>query len=181
MNTMVSVGSVAVTAMAAALSLSSCSDNAQTQSSLAQQPSVTRQFAGREFTVPSGWTTEEAAGGLLLLAPRPEAGWQANVFLEVRVDRERRSLEQGLADLAPNLRARKSQFTELSRKTGKLPSGLDYALLEYSCTQQGTALRQWDVVVELADSKRLIILASSAESRWDKYQPLFRSFLDSVH
>src|SRR5437879_4796109 len=175
MSTIVPIHSIAGIAVAATLSLSGCSDNRQTQAPTAPQAkhipqtSVTQRFAGHEFTVPSGWTTEKASGGasgsLLLLAPQIEDNWQANVFLEARVDQEKRSLEQSLADLAPNLKVRKAQFTELSRKTGKLPGGIEYGLLEYSCTQQGTNLREWEVVVELAGGNRLFILASSPLSR----------------
>jgi len=153
----------------------------QIQSPTVPQPSATQRFAGHEFAVPAGWTTEQTAGGLLLMATQVEDGWQANVFLEERVDREGRSLEQSLADLAPNLKARKPQFKEVSRKIDKLPGGIAYGLLEYSCTQQGTSLREWEVVAKLEGGKRLFILASSSSSRWDKYQPLLRSLLGSLH
>jgi hypothetical protein len=175
---------LAAITVAATLVFTCCSDRKQSQaptSTSSQQPSNTQRFAGREFAVPPGWTTEQAAGGLLLMAPHPEGGWQANVFLESRQDQENRSLEQALADISPNLKARKQQFIELSRRIDKNPNGIQYGLLEYSCTDQGTGLREWEVVIELANSKRLFVLASSSASLWDKYQPLFKSLLDSLH
>jgi hypothetical protein len=173
-----------VVIVAAVLSLSGCSDNTQTrapaspQTKSISQPHISR-FAGLEFAVPPGWSRNEASGGLLLLAPQIEDNWQANIFLEARLDREMRSLEQAFIDLVPNLTARKTQFVELGRKTDRLPGGFECGILEYSCAQQGAALREWQVIVVLPGGKRLFILASSPASRWDKYRPLFKSMLDS--
>jgi hypothetical protein len=177
----------AVLALTFAIILSGCSDNSPAtpttnpQDGQTSVPSTKQRFFGLEFAVPTGWTAEQASGGLLLMAPQVEDGWQANVFLEKRVDQDKRSLEQALDELATNLKARKVGFVESNRKVDMLPSRLEYGLLEYSCTQQGTLLSEWEVIVILPSGERLFVLASSPSSRWNKYQPLFRSLLDSLH
>jgi hypothetical protein len=109
-----------------------------------------------------------------------EAGWQASIFVEVRVDRDRRPLSQGVDDLAPNLRARKPNFREVRREFGELPSGLRYGRLEYACSNEGTPLTEWEVVVELGGRDRIFVSASAASATWGRYQPVFRSFIHSI-
>jgi hypothetical protein len=133
-----------------------------------------------EFVVPTGWTKENAGGGLLLMAPDIENNWQANLFLELREDADGRTLEQGLADLIPNLKNRNKQFHEVSRKVEKHSGGFQMGKIEYTCADQGTTLTEWEIIVEVDSRKRLFVLASSASGSWTKYQPVFQSFVGSL-
>jgi len=143
--------------------------------------SVPRQkFGAFEFVLPNGWTKENASGGLLLMAPEIENNWQANLFLECRDDPEGRPMEQALADVVPNLKDRKKQFREVSRKVEKHLGGFQTAILEYTCADQGTALTEWEIVIDAGDKKRLFVLASSATASWAKYQPVFQRFVESL-
>lgn len=139
-----------------------------------------QQFAGVAFVAPPGWSSERLEGGLLLLAPEIEAGWQANLFLELREDEEARSLEEGMADLVPNLEARKQHFQEISRRIERQPGGLRFGRIKYTCANQGTALTEWEVIIPLEGRKRLFVLASSASARWSRYQPAFQQFIESL-
>jgi len=139
-----------------------------------------QRFGGFEFTKPNGWTTEKAGGGQLLMAPDVENNWQANIFLEYRDDPEARSLEQALADVVPNLNERKKQFRELSRKVDKHAGGFQIGTLEYTCADQGTALIEWEIIIDAGNRKRLFVLASSATASWAKYQPVFQRFVESL-
>ena len=140
-----------------------------------------RQFAGIDFILPPGWTAQGQSDGLLLLAPDVENDWQANVFLELLRDRERRNLEQALNDLVPNLKSRKNQFRESSREMRTLPSGLRCATLEYTQTYQGTALTDQETIIEFDGDARFFVYTSTATSLRAKYQPIFRSLVDSLH
>ena len=143
--------------------------------------SVPRQkFGAFEFELPDRWTKEDAAGGLLLMAPEIENDWQANLFLEFRKDAGGRTLEQALADVVPNLKDRKKQFREVSRKVERHSGGFQVATLEYTCTDQGTALTEWEIVIEADGKRRLFVLASSASASWAKYQPVFQKFVGSL-
>jgi hypothetical protein len=54
------------------------------------------------------------------------------------------------------------------------------ATLEYTCANQGTALTEWEIVIETDSKKRLFVLASSASAAWAKYQPVFQRFVASL-
>jgi hypothetical protein len=144
--------------------------------------SVPRQkFGDFEYALPNGWTKENAGGGQLLMAPDIENHWQANLFLEYRDDPEGRPLKQTLADAVPNLKDRKKQFREVSRKVEERAGGFQIATLEYTCADQGTALTEWEIVIDAGNKKRLFVLASSATASWAKYQPVFQKFVESLN
>ena len=133
-----------------------------------------------QFELPRDWTTESAAGGLLALAPTIEAGWQANIFLEFRRDPDNRSLEVALADYISALRDSKSQFRETRRSFQESAAGLRYAVVEYTCQNEDPSLIAWQIIVSLLGQKRLFVLASSSSALWEKYQPVFEAFADSL-
>ncbi len=133
-----------------------------------------------QFELPRDWTTENAAGGLLALAPTIEAGWQANVFLEFRRDLKTRSLEVALKDYISGLRDSRVQFRESRRSFLESAAGLRYAVVEYTCQNEGTSLTQREIIVSLSAQKRLFILASSSSAMWEKYQPIFEALADSL-
>ena len=144
-------------------------------------PAKLIKFQGVEFAIPVDWTTENAQNGLLIMCPKAEAGWQANIFVECRTENEpSRSLEKGLADLATNLQTRKPHFEEINRKIAKTHDGLGYGTLQYSTEQDGTKLTESEIVFVLNDTKRLFILASSASAKLEKYTPIFNSLINSV-
>jgi hypothetical protein len=114
------------------------------------------------------------------MAPEIENDWQANLFLEFRKDAGGRTLEHALADVVPNLKDRKKQFREVSRKVEQHSGGFQVATLEYTCTDQGTALTEWEIVIEADGKRRLFVLASSASASWAKDQPVFQKFVGSL-
>lgn len=133
-----------------------------------------------QFELPRDWNAENIAGGLLVLAPTIEAGWQANIFLETRRDPENRSLEVALADLITGLRNSKSKFRETQRSSQESAAGLRFAVVEYTCQDAVTSLTEWEIIISLSGQKRLFILASSSSALWEKYQPVFEAFADSL-
>ncbi len=139
-----------------------------------------QRFGSFEFLLPDRWTKESVSGGLLLMAPNIENNWQANLFLEFRHDSEGRTLAQTLADLAPNLKDRKKQFREVSRKVEKHSAGFQIGTLEYTCVDQGTVLTEWEIVIEAGNKQRLFVLASSASASWAEYHPVFLRFIRSL-
>ena len=104
----------------------------------------------------------------------------AKVFLEFRDDSEGRTLAQSLADLVPTLKDRKKQFREVSRKVEKHLAGFQIGTLEYTCVDNGTALTEWEIVIEAGNKQRPFVLASSASASWAEYQPVFRRFIGSL-
>lgn len=136
--------------------------------------------AGVGFSAPPGWSVEPINQGVLLMAPLPERNWQANIFVEPRIDHENRPLENALDDLVPNLKARKAGFKEIARTLKKTRSGLTYAVLEYSHHSQGANLREWEVVVGLPGTTRVFVMCSSEESLVGKYQSVFDGFLEAM-
>lgn len=135
---------------------------------------------GVSFSVPRNWTREDVSGGTLLMAPTTEKDWQANIFVEPRVDREHRTLEQAINDLVPNLKSRKVGFKELSRSIKRTSSGLEYALLEYSHSSQGVPLVDSEAVVALPGNIRVFVLLSTEQSLRAKYGPVFDAFLEAM-
>ena len=146
-----------------------------------KKDSVVRQkFGDFEYALPNGWTKENAGGGQLLLAPDIENNWQANLFLQYRDDPDERSLEEAQADMVPNLKDRKKEFHEVSRKVEKHPGGFQIGTLEYTCADQGTPLTEWEIIIDAGDMKRLFVLASSATASWAKHKPMFQEFVESL-
>jgi hypothetical protein len=133
-----------------------------------------------EFSVPDTWTKEVVGNGILLMAPNTENNWQANLFLEFREDSEGRTLEQGLADLVANLSRRKKQFREVSRKVETNANGLSIAHVTYTCVVQQTALTHWEIIAQIDSKKRFFVLASSASTSLENYQPVFERFISSL-
>ena len=165
-----SVKILAVASLFAALVGCSSSSSNDKVGEAPEDASASRQdFGPFEFVLPKGWTKENAAGGLLLMAPEIENNWQANLFLEFRDDPEERTVEQALADVVPNLRDRKKRFREVSRKAEMHPGGFQIATSEYTCADEGAALTEWEIVIRADTKKRLFVLASSASASWAKY------------
>ncbi len=156
--------------MAVCISLASCIVGA------AETVSV----AGIKFSVPQGWSKEEVSGGVLLLAPDQENNWQANIFIELRVDREHRPLDKAISDLAPNIKSRKAKYAELNRGVRSLPNGISYGILEYSHDHQGTRLIDAEAIVENNGASRVMVLLSSEAGLIGKYKPVFLDFLGSM-
>lgn len=144
------------------------------------QGDVRVEVAGVSFLVPKGWTSERVGGGFLLLAPRPEKGWHANIFVEFGRDRQNRSLEQVIADLVTTFAAHKPGFKELARSVEEHPLGLKLASIEYLNESESTPLREREVVIALDGSERLFIVLSSEAGLFGKYQPVFSDFIASM-
>lgn len=136
--------------------------------------------AGVSFSVPQGWSVEQISGGVLLMAPDQENNWQANIFIESRADRERRPLKKALSDLAPNIKSRKSQYSELNREYQTLSNGISYGILEYSHEDHGTRLIDAEAIVENGGASRVMVLLSSEAGLISKYKPVFSAFLGSM-
>jgi hypothetical protein len=165
----------------AALVGCSTSTTPQKEAEVPKGDSVQRQkFGDFEYAIPNGWTREKVGDGQLLMAPDIENNWQANLFLEYRDDPEGRSLEKALADVVPNLKDRKKQFREAGRKVEKHAGGFQVGTLEYTCVDQGTALTEWEIVIDAGNKKRFFVLASSATASWAKYQTVFQKFVESL-
>jgi len=73
-----------------------------------------------------------------------------------------------------------SGIAEVSRKVETHPGGFRFAIIEYTCAAQETALTEWEIVVDADNEKLLFILASSATASWARYQPMFQRFIDSM-
>lgn len=148
----------------------------------AQTTSPALRNAGISFTAPTGWSVEDLAQerGVLLMAPNEEAGWQANIFLELRDDAETRSLDRALADLSVSLEGRKTKYKELRRSTKHSAKGLEFGLLEYSHEESGATLVEREAIFPLRGKSRLFVLTSTAKSVEGKYTPIFDTFLNSV-
>jgi hypothetical protein len=137
-----------------------------------------------DFARPANWSMEKVQGGTLLRAPVEEMGWQANIFVETRVNDDWQLIDAGLKKTSAELAKRHQNYREISRDSGLLPSGLRHHRLTYTSTNEGTPLTQWEVLIELEGDPEyhfvLFILASAATAVWGKYQPVFESFLQSV-
>jgi hypothetical protein len=151
-------------------------------SAFAGGPIESLRSAGISISTPKGWSVEEIQNmnGVLFLAPSVEVNWQANIFLELREDKEDRPLDRALSDISGNLRTRKSQFKEMRRSVQSNPNGMQFGLLEYSHQKDGTRLIDREIVVKLQGDSRLFIGTSTVESVSSKYVPVFDAFLASI-
>lgn len=138
----------------------------------------TFEYEGCEFQLPADWTGEKMEGGLLFLAPRQEYDWQANIFLEVSKKGVFPSLDRSLAKLSAELQPRKQGYAEISRRVGKLPSGLAYGVIEYTAHER-PKLHDLQIVIELSATQHLYVLMSSADKGWSEYSPAFQTVLAS--
>lgn len=139
---------------------------------------------GVSFAAPSDWSSERLTpdDGLLLTAPALEDQWPANVFFEERADlnKRRRSLEQVVDDLIPNLRARKARFELKEKRVLTHPDGFQYGRVSYTAESEETALGEWEVVIPLGESRHLFVLMSAAQNEWTAYEPVFAEIIDSI-
>jgi hypothetical protein len=155
--------------------------SAEAAPSPATSPGSTRiEMGGVSFAVPKGWSSQRISGGILLLAPQTERGWQANIFLQHVTDRENRSPDRAITDLIPSLAARKQGFKELARSVERHPAGLQFAFVEYLNQSENTSLREREIVIALSGSERLFIVLSSEVDLFGKYQATFSGFLESM-
>lgn len=145
-------------------------------------------LAGRDplddinYAVPQGWSSESLGPGqgVLLLASDIEADWQANLFLEIRQDHERRSLPQTLEDLGKNLKDMKLGFRLISAEEFRNANEMKMARIEYTAETDGVPLTEWKIAIQLSLVEKLHILASSATECWPKYKPIFEAFVNSI-
>ncbi|MCA9029946.1 MAG: hypothetical protein KDA69_21270 [Planctomycetaceae bacterium] len=141
-------------------------------------------FSQLRYDVPYGWSGEvldtEDGAGILLLAPDIEANWQANIFVEVRVDLEHRKLADSLDDLVPNLRANKPDFRLISTDIFWNRNEVEIGRIEYSGDSEGTALTEWELVIPFDSEFKFFIMASAATECWPKYRHVFLKFAESV-
>lgn len=139
-------------------------------------------FAYLDYQVPPEWSGEilEEAPGILLLAPEPEADWQANIFVELRTDKEGRELSAALDDLNSNLQTHKPGFRLHDKQVLTNRAGVQMGRVEYSAESEGTPLTEWELAIPFYDDQWFFILASAASDCWPKYRALFSDFVDSI-
>jgi hypothetical protein len=150
-------------------------------STFAGEPSQTVRFVAPDrsysFNYPRSWSVEHIAqiNGFILMAPSQEANWRANLFFEVRVDSESRTIEKAVNDLIPILRSRKSDFKLVRVSDIKLQSGRVAKRIEFTHSKNGVALTEWEILVPMNNNKILFILAATVTRLKEKYQPSFTS------
>ncbi len=134
------------------------------------------------FSYPQNWSVEHIAqmNGFLLMAPNQEENWQANMFFEIRVDRENRTIEKAVNDLIPNLRSRKSDFKLVRVSDITLQNGHIAKRIEYTHKKPGVALTEWEVLIPMSDNKLLFVIAATATQLKGRYQPSFMAVINSV-
>jgi len=139
------------------------------------------EYAGLQFVTPTGWSVEQVQGFVLILSPTVEANWQANISVEARSDPEARSLDAAVDSIAGQLRVRKAGFQELGRVVKTHPSGFQFARIEYTCREAGgTALTEWEVIIQAHGDARYFVLCSASTVLLDKYAPIFENFFKSI-
>lgn len=136
------------------------------------------------FQYPSDWSVEPldegGFAGTLLLAPRAEANWQANIFLEVGSDPERRALNQALDDLASNLPTVKNGFQLLRIDTLAAQNSIAGRIV-YTHTDQGNELQAWELIITGPHGpNRLFVTAVTAATVKEKYLPIFERVVESI-
>ena len=133
--------------------------------------------------VPASWEAEELAeqNVVLLMSPVEDAGWQTNVFLEARRDRETgRSEKQMISTLIENLRTQKRAFVLKHSRALVHPSGLRGTELVYTHTVDGIALTEKEIVLRVGAGRLLFVSGSAASSLWRKYEPQIDAVLGSI-
>ena len=138
---------------------------------------------GIAFHYPADWSVEELEQQHVLLVSSPiqEAGWQTNVFIELRTDQDSGApVEQRLDTLAENLGKFKHGFSLITSKALSHPSGLPAGELRYTHVTQGVPLTDRELVLWLAPGKTLFVTGSAVTSLWSKYEADINSILNSV-
>jgi hypothetical protein len=132
--------------------------------------------------LPDGWTRRKVLDdtALVLLAPGEEAGWQANVAIDLARDKGRRSLEQMVKDLLPNRAKFKKKFELKSQTFITHRSGRKACVVEYKHELDGIPLRSRELIMPLQGDVVMFAEATGADSLWDKYEPHFSRILDSI-
>ena len=137
---------------------------------------------GFSFEHPKQWSVEDIKemNGLLVTSPTLEANWQANLFFELRTDKENRKLDVMMDDLTTNLSKTKKNFKLVAKKTGTMPSKLQFGQIEYTHTQDDVALTELEVIIPLAKDKLLFVVASWVTSLDKKYRPVCNAIIESI-
>ncbi len=139
---------------------------------------------GLQFNYPADWVVEELAeqNVLLVSSPVQEAGWQTNVFLEVRTDPDRSTpVETRLAEIAESLQERKKGFVlQSSTALANHSSGLVGGELIYEHSSQGVPLTEREVVLWMTNDKVLFVTGSAVTALWAKYERQLNIVFDSV-
>jgi len=138
--------------------------------------------SGYFFEYPSSWSAEAVPNmnGLLVMCPVVEADWQANVFFELRMDPDNRSVSKVLEDLIPNLAKQKTGFKLVTSSVTTHSSGLQSGRIEYTHNSNGTELNDCETIILLEKGNLLFVLTSTASSVKRKYQPTLQKIVDSV-
>ena len=152
------------------------------QTSAAAEGMTSRTYKAVSFAYPKDWAVEESADpvGLSVRPPAKDEPWQTNLFIEVRPDAADRALALALDDAATNAALNKPDFKLKSRDVQTRPGGFQYGRLEYTNTNSGVPLTQWELIVPMDNGNRLYLQASSATETWPKYEPEFQKVIDSI-
>ncbi len=152
------------------------------------EPAGPKQFTdskrGLEFNYPADWVVEELAeqNVLLLSSPVQEAGWQTNVFLELRTDLDTSiPTERRLAEIAESLRHRKKGFVlQSSKALTNHSSGFAGGELIYTHSSQGMPLTEREMVLWITKDKVPFVTGSAVTALWEKYESQLNTVFDSV-
>lgn len=140
-------------------------------------------YEGVSFQYPAGWKVKQSDGvkGLEVVGPE-DAGWEPNLYFVIHQAAEDVALDELLSQNMTLLAARKQNYVPRNNQQMDHPNGFKYGRIEYENTSEpgDVPLRQWSVIVPLANKKYLQIQAGSAAASWEKFQPTFEKVINSV-
>lgn len=138
---------------------------------------------GVRFDYPGDWKVEDLRGEnvLLVSCPVEEAGWQTNVFIEMRPSPGGvRPPETRLAEAVEGVRAQKKNCVVLGSRVFPHGSGVTAGEMTYTHEIDDVPLTEREVILWFNDGRALYATGSAATRFWSKYEGSIRVILDSL-
>ncbi|OPZ87153.1 MAG: hypothetical protein BWY74_03464 [Firmicutes bacterium ADurb.Bin419] len=139
------------------------------------------EIRGIKFKYPFYWSVEDIKEQniILLMSPDIEKDWQANIFIEINSDLEKRTIDKQMDNLIQNLSETKKKFSLEDRKIITTKTGLPAGCFIYTHGQD-VALKEMEYLIQLGNNEVLFATASIEQSLWEKYLTKINLVFDSI-
>ena len=134
-----------------------------------------------QFQYPKNWTVEEVEeqNVLLIMAPEIEENWQANVFIELRENPDKKPIDEQLDSLILNLKSNKKEMVMKNREILKTRTGIQAGVIVFEHNPE-LKLFEKEYLLLFGDSRVVFATGSAVSSLWSKYQKQIDGILESI-
>jgi hypothetical protein len=146
------------------------------------EATIALRAAGVTYTLPEGWTQEDAEdkGAVFLMSPEIDGRVAASMLIELPKVRDVRGIEDVLRTKSESLRAKHADYVEHRLVANVKVGQVTFGVLEYTATKKRVPVTEQFMLVHLGSDRTSLVFTSVARDLAKDYHPIFSKFMQSI-